>query len=146
MPLSKSDLIAQQMNRSLFQAATALLVLIIPPFLQSAGPLANESKTLTTSSLLPSSSQQQRTAYLPILVYHHVRQSSSTDPRKLRKLTVSPKIFEEQMKYLQDNGYHVVSFESLEDYLDRDLTCRDVQSSFPSTMAWKINMSMRCQF
>ena len=118
------------MNRSLFQAATALLMLIIPQFLsrapqQSAGPL-------TTSPLLPSSSQQQRTAYLPILVYHHVRRSSPTDPRKLRKLTVSPEIFEEQMKYLQDNGYHVVSFESLEDYLEQkpDLPRRSVIISF----------------
>jgi peptidoglycan/xylan/chitin deacetylase (PgdA/CDA1 family) len=60
---------------------------------------------------------QPPTVFLPILIYHHIRESSSSDSGALRRMTVSPEIFERQMKYLQDNGFHVVPFASLEDFL-----------------------------
>jgi peptidoglycan/xylan/chitin deacetylase (PgdA/CDA1 family) len=54
---------------------------------------------------------------VPILVYHHIRQSVSFGSRAERRLTVTPEIFGQQMKYLQENGYHVITFAALVDVL-----------------------------
>lgn len=50
---------------------------------------------------------------VPILMYHYIGDVPKNDPNILlrRDLTVSVQNFEEQMKWLQDHGYHVVSFE-----------------------------------
>src|SRR5271166_6123978 len=92
------------------RAATALLLLLVfelPEEIASA--LSDESKPSAAS--LP---DKRRTAYLPILVYHHIRQRSPMDSPALRRLTVTPEIFQQQMQYLQVNGYHVGSFSNLE--------------------------------
>ncbi len=51
---------------------------------------------------------------LPILVYHIVRPSYPTDSRAVRALAHTPEVFDAEMKYLADAGYHVVSFSDLE--------------------------------
>lgn len=43
--------------------------------------------------------------YTPVLLYHHVDKSEAKNP-----YYVSPEIFESQMKWLNDNGYTVVSY------------------------------------
>jgi len=50
---------------------------------------------------------------LPILVYHHVRPGSTS------ALFVSPEEFDKQLKYLQDNGFHTISFGDLADSLEK---------------------------
>jgi len=55
---------------------------------------------------------------VPILVYHHIRQSLRLGSRAERRLTVTPEVFDGQMKYLQENGYHVITFATLVDYLE----------------------------
>jgi peptidoglycan/xylan/chitin deacetylase (PgdA/CDA1 family) len=50
---------------------------------------------------------------LPILVYHHVRPGSTS------ALFVSPEEFDKQLKYLQDNGFHTISFDDLADSLEK---------------------------
>jgi peptidoglycan/xylan/chitin deacetylase (PgdA/CDA1 family) len=50
---------------------------------------------------------------LPILVYHHV-----VPGRSASVLFVPPEIFEQQLGYLHDNGYHSVSFTELADCLE----------------------------
>jgi peptidoglycan/xylan/chitin deacetylase (PgdA/CDA1 family) len=60
----------------------------------------------------PSPAALARSVDLPILVYHHVRPGSSST------LFVSPEEFDNQLKYLRDNGYHTISFTDLADYLE----------------------------
>jgi peptidoglycan/xylan/chitin deacetylase (PgdA/CDA1 family) len=89
---------------------------------QQITPNAAEPQPFTTS---PPDSQQpalqeKRTAKVPILVYHHVSQSiSEGGSPALRRLTVTAEIFAQQMQYLQDNGYHVITFSDLADYFEK---------------------------
>lgn len=46
-----------------------------------------------------------------ILNYHHL------DPAPRSSSTISPQLFAEQMKYLKDKGYTVISLQQLKDYL-----------------------------
>jgi peptidoglycan/xylan/chitin deacetylase (PgdA/CDA1 family) len=62
-------------------------------------------------------SNRRSTAEIPILVYHHIRRSPAVGSRVERRLTVTADIFDQQMRYLQENGYHVISFATLVDYL-----------------------------
>jgi peptidoglycan/xylan/chitin deacetylase (PgdA/CDA1 family) len=61
---------------------------------------------------------EKRTTKVPILVYHHVSQSLSEGSSALRRLTVTADVFAQQMQYLQDNGYHVITFSDLADYFE----------------------------
>lgn len=47
-----------------------------------------------------------------ILNYHDFREASQTP------LQITPKQFEEQMQYLKENGFHVVSLENFYDFID----------------------------
>jgi peptidoglycan/xylan/chitin deacetylase (PgdA/CDA1 family) len=64
-----------------------------------------------TSPFVASSTEQFK---LPILVYHIVRPSYPSDSRAVRALAHTPEVFDAEMKYLADAGYHVVSFNDLE--------------------------------
>lgn len=44
--------------------------------------------------------------YAPILMYHHIADRPKQEP-----YYVSPQVFEQQMKWLKDNGYQVISFD-----------------------------------
>jgi peptidoglycan/xylan/chitin deacetylase (PgdA/CDA1 family) len=55
---------------------------------------------------------------VPIFVYHHIRQSVPVGSRSERRLTVTGEIFDHQMKYLQEHGYHAISFTTLLDHLE----------------------------
>lgn len=57
-------------------------------------------------SAAPSESIPQGKFYAPILAYHHIELR-----RPQNSYYVSPEIFDEQMKWLRDNNYHVVSFD-----------------------------------
>ena len=114
-------------GRVLVAALLALAALFPAPCLpsppqQQIAPNAAEAQPSTTS---PSDSLQpvlreKRTAKVPILVYHHVSQSISEGGSSgLRRLTVTAEIFAQQMQYLQDNGYHVITFSDLADYFEK---------------------------
>jgi len=62
--------------------------------------------------------RERRRAKVPILVYHHMSQSDPEGSSGLRRLTVTADVFAQQMQYLQDNGYHVITFSALADYFD----------------------------
>jgi peptidoglycan/xylan/chitin deacetylase (PgdA/CDA1 family) len=111
----------------LVAALLALAALFPAPCLpsppqQQITPNAAEAQPFTTS---PPDSQQpalreKRTTKVPILVYHHVSQSiSEGGSSALRRLTVTAEIFAQQMQYLQDNGYHVITFSDLADYFEK---------------------------
>ncbi len=72
--------------------------------------------------LLPAVSHAQtatstaRIARLPILIYHSVRPYYPGITNLVKEYTVPPDIFEDQMKYLRDNGFTVVTFDDLSAY------------------------------
>lgn len=108
--------------------AAFLLVLflgLLGPYLPSRAQETTpngEAESLTTPAIdlnRPSAQPRKRTAKVPILVYHHISQSVSDGSRALRRLTVNADVFAQQMKYLQDNGYHVITFSALADYLEQ---------------------------
>ena len=109
----------------LWGVCVLVLVALLPePCLPAPGRqitlTAEEVKPLVTSdtnsqqSTLP----EKRTAKVPILVYHHISQSASEGSPGLRRLTVTADVFAQQMQYLQDNGYHVITFTELADYFE----------------------------
>jgi len=55
---------------------------------------------------------------LPILVYHIVRPSYSSDNKAVRALAQTPEVFDAELKYLKENNYHIISFGDLEDYFN----------------------------
>jgi peptidoglycan/xylan/chitin deacetylase (PgdA/CDA1 family) len=93
----------------------------LPLTAQQVIPIAAEAKSFAT----PSTDSQQpalpekRTTKVPILVYHHVSQTISEGSPGLRRLTVTAEVFAQQMQYLQDNGYHVITFSDLADFFEK---------------------------
>src|SRR5271166_3134776 len=102
-----------------------LIVLLPDPCLPSAAPqissIAEEPNPPPTPPMesyrpaLP----EKRTTKVPILVYHHFSQSISEGSSALRRLTVTAEVFAQQMQYLQDNGYHVITFSDLANYFEK---------------------------
>ena len=69
---------------------------------------------------------------VPILVCHHIRTSIPVGSLAERRLTVTVEIFDHQMKYLQENGYQVITFAELVECLKNvgDLPLKPVIISF----------------
>jgi len=63
----------------------------------------------TTNPLLASST----TVHVPIAVYHSIRDTSPEETLEVRRYTIPPAIFDEQMRYLQENGFHTITFAML---------------------------------
>ena len=110
--------------------SAAGLVVLVALFLDPCRPspaqqitlIAEEAKPLVapaTDSHQPTL-PEKRTAKVPILVYHRFSQSVSEGSPGLRRLTVTAEIFDQQMQYLQDKGYHVITFSDLADYFEKD--------------------------
>ena len=76
---------------------------------------AERSAPLTPDPGCRAPTPEQRSTV--ILVYHHVRQSLPDGSRIERRLTVTTEMFDQQMRYLQENGYHVITFATLIDSL-----------------------------
>jgi len=86
----------------------------ITPIAETAQPPAAPAADLRQPTL-----PEKRTAKVPILVYHHISQSAPEGSPGLRRLTVTAEVFAQQMQYLQDNGYHVITFSDLADYFEK---------------------------
>jgi peptidoglycan/xylan/chitin deacetylase (PgdA/CDA1 family) len=110
----------------LWAAGLLVFVALLPdPCLASAAQpitsIAEEPKPPATPAtdfrqpVLP----EKRTTKVPILVYHHLSQSVAEGSPGLRRLTVTAEVFAQQMQYLQDNGYHVITFSDLADYFEK---------------------------
>jgi len=70
--------------------------------------------------------------WAPILVYHTIASAQAGESALRRQLTVDPAIFQQQMTYLADNKYTVISLETLIDALEgqRSLPARAVVITF----------------
>jgi peptidoglycan/xylan/chitin deacetylase (PgdA/CDA1 family) len=58
---------------------------------------------------------------VPILIYHSVRPHNSDQTAMQRYYDVSPDAFEQQLRYLKDNGYTVISLDYLVDALQDNI-------------------------
>jgi peptidoglycan/xylan/chitin deacetylase (PgdA/CDA1 family) len=63
------------------------------------------------------SSGKRSTVEVPILVYHHIRQFAPVGSRAERRLTVTVEIFDQQMRYIRENGNRVIPLNALANYL-----------------------------
>ena len=94
---------------------------------QLVAAVAVEAEPVTTPAIdaqQPSASAEKptppekRKTKVPILVYHHIRLTADGS-RGLRRMTVTAEVFAQQMKFLQDSGYHVITFSDLADYFEQ---------------------------
>jgi peptidoglycan/xylan/chitin deacetylase (PgdA/CDA1 family) len=93
----------------------------LPAAAQQITPIAEKAQppTAPAADLRQPTLPEKRTTKVPILVYHHLSQSASEGSPGLRRLTVTAEVFAQQMQYLQDNGYHVITFSDLADYFEK---------------------------
>jgi len=66
---------------------------------------------------LATQSKDKKFIHLPILMYHHINVLPPKTSQVLQKLTVSPQIFEAQMRYLFEKNYQPISFKQFIDFL-----------------------------
>ena len=69
----------------------------------------------TLSSIVSSSSFPLRTFSVPIFIYHSIMPHPTGTVRNSEEYRVLPQDFDAQLAYLKQNGYTVISFESLID-------------------------------
>jgi peptidoglycan/xylan/chitin deacetylase (PgdA/CDA1 family) len=55
---------------------------------------------------------------IPVIVYHSVRPSFPEETAEMKKFSTEPHILEQELAYLKNNNYHVISFREMLDYFD----------------------------
>ncbi len=65
------------------------------------------------------------TLRVPVLMYHYIGLNPNPSDKARDSLSVSPEKFEEQLKYLKDNGYHTTSLDTLYAALTRNASLPD---------------------
>jgi len=70
-------------------------------------------ENLKTTSPSVSPKEEIDTTYVPILMYHHVKNCDENCDDIEKGLSVSPEDFDAQMKYLSDNGYETINLSDL---------------------------------
>lgn len=95
-----------------------------------------EISTTSVQTSTPASPYSEKID-LPILVYHVVRPRYEDDSASVRAIAQTPEVFDAQMAYLKENGYHVVTFTDLETYFKdaKPLLSKPVILSFDD--GWK---------
>lgn len=71
------------------------------------------AQSATTTSVAFSTPPVQRVARVPILIYHSVRPYYPGITNLVKEFTVPPDIFDNQMKYLAENGFTVITHDEL---------------------------------
>lgn len=56
---------------------------------------------------------------IPVLMYHNLFREEENHKFKGTFVTITPEFFESQMKWLHDNGYHTISLEDLQKYVEK---------------------------
>lgn len=88
----------------------ALLIVVVCAGLL---PFVSYAQTMPTTQTVNAASTTPRIAHLPILIYHSVRPYYPGITNLVKEFTVPPDIFDEQMQYLRDNGFTVVTFDDV---------------------------------
>ncbi len=76
-------------------------------------PLLTYAQTTTLITKNSNATTTERIAHVPILIYHSVRPYYPGITNLVKEYTVPPDIFEDQLKYLRDNGYTPVTLDNL---------------------------------
>ena len=76
-------------------------------------PTVNSAPTTAVHFVEPQTWPVRR---VPILMYHLIRNESSTAPFMERAMSVSPDLFKQEMTWLKDNGYQTISFDEFVAY------------------------------
>lgn len=75
----------------------------------------------------PIASQGGQINNVPILMYHYIRDINDPNDKIGTNLSVSPTIFDSQLKWLKENGYQTVGFDYLLNPYDLRLITYDLQ-------------------
>lgn len=67
---------------------------------------------LCTSTVMVSSKPKQDTIKVPVIMYHHF----CTNSKKINTYTIHPKLLEEDLKYIKQNGYTTITMTDLINY------------------------------
>src|SRR5690242_19184922 len=79
--------------------------------------LAAEAHAQAEAAVAAAPSQPPEDSIVPIVVYHVVRPAQSSDSAAVKKLAVTPELFDEHLSYLEAEHYTVIRFSQLEDHL-----------------------------
>ncbi len=86
--------------------------------IQNTQPLfAEEPPAATSTDAFAAATSSPANMSVPILVYHIVRPAYPTDSRAVTALAHTPQVFDAEMRYLGEAGYHVTTFAALEAHL-----------------------------
>jgi peptidoglycan/xylan/chitin deacetylase (PgdA/CDA1 family) len=91
---------------------------VIPSNVQNSQSSASDSAQIVptptpTPTPLPIPAHSGRQVEIPILTYHYIGNNPNPEDKRRESLQVTPDKFEEQMKYLSENGYHTIDFDRL---------------------------------
>lgn len=56
---------------------------------------------------------------VPVIVYHSVRPTFAGETEEVKRYSTEPEVFESELMFLRDNGYHVISFSEMLNYFDK---------------------------
>ena len=84
-----------------------------PTATRTPSPTPTFTHTPTPTPLLPTPDGVERQARVPILMYHHIEKPPPGADAVRRDLSVSPKDFEEQLAYLEQEGYESITLNDL---------------------------------
>jgi peptidoglycan/xylan/chitin deacetylase (PgdA/CDA1 family) len=117
--LSPTLELAATATRAATQTPTAELTIEpsstpVPSFTHTPLPTPLPSSTPTP---WPTPEGAERSARVPILMYHHITDLPVDASDAQRDYAVSPLHFEEQLRYLKDQGYQSISLYDLNDHL-----------------------------
>lgn len=85
-------------------------------------PTSNKNRNLVEKVKTKASSQQQ-SHKIPVLLYHHLLTSEDIEKYnwKNNKIALSVEVFENQMKYLHENGYYAATLDELRRFIDGEI-------------------------
>ncbi|MBU6214900.1 polysaccharide deacetylase family protein [Patescibacteria group bacterium] len=98
-----------------------------------------EISTTSESASIPAASSTD-SINVPILVFHVVRPAYESDSPAVRAIAQTPEVFDAELEYIQNAGYHVISFSELEAYF------RDAAPLPPKPMIISFDDGWRNQF
>ena len=84
-----------------------------PTATQTATPTPTATQTPTPTPPLPTPDGVDRTARVPILMYHHIADPPPGTDAIRQDLSVSPASFEQQLRYLREQGYESITLNEL---------------------------------
>ena len=61
------------------------------------------------------------TITIPVIVYHSIRPSFPEETLEMKRYSTEPHIFEQELVFLKESGYHVISFKEMLDYFDQGI-------------------------